>query len=253
MAIAQAHEGNLFGRTWRRVTGGRLDQDLPARATYSRPAVSQLITRIREVVDRPPRDAKIGFSATSIAPVPSQDGLAVRVAELRRQVDHAIVDPFAEHKLVAHTRHVEPKVTTAKLAKEYGTLVIVDRGDFQLRLYEKLKLARTYPIAVGMVGLETPAGLYHVQNKAVNPAWTKPYSSWVPKDEQGDVVPGGAPGNPLRARWLGIYAGAGIHGIDPSQYGTIGHAASHGCIRMRIPDVEALYDKVPVGAPIYIA
>ena len=43
--------------------------------------------------------------------------------------------------------------------------------------------------------------------------------------------------NPLKARWLGIFNGAGIHGIDPSEYGTIGHAASHGCVRMRIPDV----------------
>jgi lipoprotein-anchoring transpeptidase ErfK/SrfK len=34
---------------------------------------------------------------------------------------------------------------------------------------------------------------------------------------------------------------------------SIGTAASHGCIRMRIPDVEELYDQVPVGAPVYIA
>jgi lipoprotein-anchoring transpeptidase ErfK/SrfK len=52
---------------------------------------------------------------------------------------------------------------------------------------------------------------------------------------------------------LGIFNGAGIHGIDPSEYGSIGHAASHGCVRMRIPDVEDLYPRVPVGAPIFIA
>ena len=34
---------------------------------------------------------------------------------------------------------------------------------------------------------------------------------------------------------------------------SIGTAASHGCVRMRIPDVVELYDQVPVGAPIYIA
>jgi lipoprotein-anchoring transpeptidase ErfK/SrfK len=52
---------------------------------------------------------------------------------------------------------------------------------------------------------------------------------------------------------MGIFDGAGIHGIDPSLYGTIGTAASHGCVRMRIPDVIELYDQVPVGAPIFIA
>ena len=50
---------------------------------------------------------------------------------------------------------------------------------------------------------------------------------------------------------MGIYDGAGIHGTD--QTASIGTAASHGCVRMLIPDVIELYDQVPVGAPIYIA
>ena len=68
----------------------------------------------------------------------------------------------------------------------------------------------------------------------------------------GTYVPPG-PSNPIKARWLGIIDGAGIHGIDPSEYGSIGTAGSHGCVRMRIPDVIDLYPRVPVGAPIYIA
>ena len=59
------------------------------------------------------------------------------------------------------------------------------------------------------------------------------------------------PDNPLKARWLGIFDGAGIHGTDETY--SLGSAASHGCIRMAIPDVIELYDQVPVGAPIYIA
>jgi lipoprotein-anchoring transpeptidase ErfK/SrfK len=65
------------------------------------------------------------------------------------------------------------------------------------------------------------------------------------------VIPGGTPENPLKARWLGIFDGAGIHGT--TETGSIGSAASHGCVRMLIPDVIELYDQVPVGAPIYIA
>ncbi|MGH2845519.1 MAG: L,D-transpeptidase, partial [Thermoleophilaceae bacterium] len=65
------------------------------------------------------------------------------------------------------------------------------------------------------------------------------------------VVPGGVPENPLKERWLGIYDGAGIHGTDQTY--SLGTAASHGCIRMSIPEVIELYDQVPVGAPIYIA
>jgi lipoprotein-anchoring transpeptidase ErfK/SrfK len=49
---------------------------------------------------------------------------------------------------------------------------------------------------------------------------------------------------------MGIYNGAGIHGTTDD--GSIGSAASHGCIRMHIPDVIELYDQVPIGAPVYI-
>ena len=129
-----------------------------------------------------------------------------------------------------------------QLAEKYPAVLIVNRGAFKLTLYKNLKPAKTYGIAVGQVGLETPAGLYHIQNKAVNPAWTcrtRP----GPATSRGKVIPGGTPENPLKARWLGIFDGAGIHGTDAD--GSIGTAASHGCIRMRIPDVEELYDQVP--------
>ena len=73
----------------------------------------------------------------------------------------------------------------------------------------------------------------------------------VSNESSSQVIPGGVPENPLKARWMGIYNGAGIHGTSAS--GSIGTAASHGCIRMLIPDVIELYDQVPVGAPVYIA
>jgi lipoprotein-anchoring transpeptidase ErfK/SrfK len=65
------------------------------------------------------------------------------------------------------------------------------------------------------------------------------------------VIPGGSPENPLKARWLGIFDGAGIHGTDAIN--SLGTAASHGCVRMRISDVEELYDEVPLNSPVYIA
>jgi lipoprotein-anchoring transpeptidase ErfK/SrfK len=49
---------------------------------------------------------------------------------------------------------------------------------------------------------------------------------------------------------MGFYDGAGIHGTDATW--SIGTAASHGCIRMMIPDVEELYDLVPLNTPIYV-
>ena len=66
----------------------------------------------------------------------------------------------------------------------------------------------------------------------------------------GQVIPGGAPDNPLKARWIGFFAGDGIHGTADDA--SIGSAASHGCIRMHVPDVEDLYDRVQIGDPVYV-
>jgi lipoprotein-anchoring transpeptidase ErfK/SrfK len=116
--------------------------------------------------------------------------------------------------------------------------------------YSHLKLAKTYEIAVGMQGLETPAGLYHIQWKQVDPPWYVPKKAWA-GSLAGTVVPPG-PADPLKARFMSFDGGAGIHGIDPSEYSSIGHDASHGCVRMRIPEVIDLYAKTPVGTPVYI-
>ena len=54
----------------------------------------------------------------------------------------------------------------------------------------------------------------------------------------------------LGTRRLDLGDGYGIHGTNDPE--SIGHAASHGCVRLRNEDVEKLYDMVPVGTPVYI-
>jgi len=251
-ALKRSEGGNALQRAWREATGGEVDATIPAEVTYSKTAVNKLVKRIAADVHRDPKDASITFSATSLGEVKSQNGVALKTAVLRRQINEAIARPGAKRTFKAKTKTVAPEITTDELAEKYPVVLTVERGAFKLHLWKNLKMVKTYDIRVGQQGLETPAGLYHIQNKAVNPAWSVPNSPWT-GSLAGQVIPGGAPNNPLKARWMGIFDGAGIHGIDPSQYGTIGTAASHGCVGMRIPDVEDLYDQVPVGAPIYIA
>ena len=106
---------------------------------------------------------------------------------------------------------------------------------------------RRFDIAVGMSGYATPLGRYRVISKEVNPTWDPPSSPWA--DGLGPIPPG--PGNPLGTRWIGTSAPAiGIHGTP--QPWTVGTAASHGCIRMCIPEVEWLFPRVKVGTPIFI-
>jgi len=249
-AVALKDDGNLISRTWRRVTGGTLDDDFTPAVSFSDAAIVRLLDRVRAGVNRKPVNASLDFTSGVFKRVKARTGLSVNASELHKQIREAIVSPTASRRFVAHTTKVKPKITEHNLGKSYGTLLIVDRANFKLRLYKKLKLVKTYGIAVGQVGLETPAGMYHIQNKQINPAWSVPNSPWA-GSLAGTVVPGGTPQNPLKARWLGIFDGAGIHGT--SDDGSIGSAASHGCVRMHIPDVIDLYDRVPVGAPIYIA
>jgi lipoprotein-anchoring transpeptidase ErfK/SrfK len=249
-AMEASQKGNLFTRTWREVRGTELDARVEAKISWDRAGVRNVVRRVKDRLTVAPRDASVDLSSGHVDPVTSKDGQKVELDRLRHDIKVALLNPGPRRIARVHTEVVKPEVTTEDLAKKYPAILIVNRGAFTLTLYKNLKPQKTYHIAVGQVGLETPAGLYHIQNKAVNPAWHVPNSAWA-GDLAGTVVPGGTPENPLKARWLGIFDGAGIHGTDAT--GSIGSAASHGCIRMLIPDVIELYDQVPVGAPIYIA
>lgn len=251
-AVRRSEEGGMFGRSWRRATGGSLDVDLEPSVTYHDPAIVHVLDAVRKHVERKPVDATLKFVASGFERTRAKVGLKVKASRLHQQMRAAIVSTTASRRFIARTQHIKPKVTDKGLAKKNATLLLVDRGAFRLKLFKNLKLTKTYTIAVGAQGVETPTGLYRIQNKAENPAWSVPNSDWA-GDLAGKVIPGGAPNNPLKSRWLGIFNGAGIHGVAPSQYGSLGSAASHGCVRMRIEDVEALYPQVPVGSPIYIA
>jgi lipoprotein-anchoring transpeptidase ErfK/SrfK len=247
-ALQESRDGNIFTRVTRDLGGGKENVRVEAQITYDEQAVAGLVARVKKRMNRPAKDAEVEFP--SMERIESKRGLKIRAVRLRQRIDAALSEPDAERRLRIPAKRIQPKVTTAELEEKYPIVLVADRNNFQLHLYENLELARSYTVAVGAVGFDTPAGLYHIQNKAVNPAWSVPNSDWA-GSLAGTVVPGGVPENPLKARWLGIYDGAGIHGTDVTS--SLGTAASHGCIRMSIPEVIELYDRVPVGAPIYIA
>jgi lipoprotein-anchoring transpeptidase ErfK/SrfK len=248
-AVDRSRSAWLGGRVWRGLTGGEVEADVPAEVSYSRRALRAFVRRVKRATNRPPRDATVKFAAASLPAVPSQTGLRLDARRLRRSVVTAIAETGRARKVRGKVRVIQPEVTTDEVAKRYPYVITIERPAFKLRFFKRLGLAKTYKIAVGQVGLETPAGLYHVQNKAINPAWHVPNKPWAGK-LAGKVIPGGIPENPLKSRWLGIYNGAGIHGT--ADVGSLGSAASHGCIRMAIPDVEQLYDQVPLQTPVYI-
>jgi lipoprotein-anchoring transpeptidase ErfK/SrfK len=247
-ALERSRDGSIFTRVARDLTGGQENAQVSARVTYSTDAVKQLVERVTKKLNRPARDAEVDFP--SLEKVREEKGRRVKAAALEQRIAQALTVPGVRRRVRAPVRIIKPKVTQAQLAGKYPVVLVADRYNFKLRLYRDLQLQKEYTVAVGALGFDTPAGLYHIQNKAVDPAWHVPNSDWA-GELAGTIVPGGVPDNPLKARWLGIFDGAGIHGTDQTY--SLGSAASHGCIRMAIPDVIELYDQVPVGAPIYIA
>jgi lipoprotein-anchoring transpeptidase ErfK/SrfK len=247
-ALHKSREGNILSRTWRGVFGGKVKADIPVEASYSKPAVAALVKRVERGLNRRARDASVDFSTGELKPVKAQKGREVKADALRQDVETALALPEGDRKVPVSVASTLPKVTTKDLAKKYGTVIAINRGTYQLTLFKRLRRVKTYTIAVGQQGLETPAGEYPVVDKQVDPWWHVPNSAWA-GSLAGRVIPPG-PSDPLKARWIGITGGAGIHGTIDT--GSLGTSASHGCIRMAIPDVIELFDRTPYGSRIFI-
>ena len=247
LALAASRDGGLVHRFFRDVGNTPLHTSVPLRATVSLPELAHAAVGISTVVDEPARSARVVATAAAVRVIPEKAGRAIDLGGLIDRLGGAALDPTVR-TLTVPVQTVEPAWTAATLAKRYPAFILVDRETFTLRLFRGLKLAKTYPIAVGQAGLETPAGLYRINDKQINPSWHVPNSSWA-GSLAGHIIPPG-PSDPIKARWMGFWNGAGIHGTD--QTWSIGHAVSHGCVRMTIADVEQLYPLVPVGTPIYV-
>jgi lipoprotein-anchoring transpeptidase ErfK/SrfK len=245
-AVARGRDGNIIGRVARDITGGEEKADLSAQVDYSKTSFDRFVSRVERKVNQPPHDATLNFP--SLTQVKERNGYTVQDDAFRQRVRRGLRSPEIDQVKVPYDVK-RPKVTRKQLAAKYPTLIVINRSGFTLTLYKHLHPVHTYTIAVGQQGLETPAGMYTVNDKQVNPSWHVPMSSWA-GSLAGRVIPPG-PDNPIKSRWIGIADGAGIHGT--TEIGSLGSAASHGCIRMAIPDVIALYDRVPYGSRIYVA
>ena len=105
--------------------------------------------------------------------------------------------------------------------------IIISKGNKTLQLFRNNTLIKTYPIAVGNKLTQTPVGTFVVVNRQPNP------------------------GGPYGTMWLSLSkAGYGIHGTNNPA--SIGHAVSHGCVRMHNQDVLELASQIPNGTSVTI-
>jgi hypothetical protein len=205
--------------------------------------MKRFVDTIERAVDQPAEDAQL-VSVSSAGPVISEatTGVAVRHRLLERRLENALENGL--HKRIAvPTQTVEPERTLAT----FGPLIWISRGSNTLRLYDGVRFVRSFGVATGQSRYPTPSGLWQIVDMQRNPWWRPPDSEWAKGLKP--VPPG--PGNPLGTRWMGLNAaGVGIHGTPDAA--SIGYSASHGCIRMQIPDAEWLFTHVQIGTPVYI-
>jgi hypothetical protein len=246
-AVEVSHEGDLPTRIGRYLGGDELEVGIDAQVEYSRRAINKFVRRIADDLDRAPRDASVAPTADTLEVVASHPGRKLRDVRLTDELREAVTGDGSRTVRV-HVHETAPEVSTEEVASRYPSYLTLDRADFTLRLFRDLELVKAYTVAVGQEGLETPEGIYAIEAMEEEPTWYVPESDWA-GELAGQVIPPG-PSNPIKARWMAIFEGAGIHGTEEVE--SLGSAASHGCVRMSIPDVEELYDEVEVGTPIFI-
>lgn len=108
-----------------------------------------------------------------------------------------------------------------------------------------------YSVAVGKAGKQWQ-GVKFVEEMQVEPAWSPPRAVRRDKPWLPDVIPGGAPNNPMGARAIGLGPGGqyAIHGTNLPD--SVGRAASYGCFRMHNRDIVDLYARVRLGAAVIV-
>lgn len=190
-----------------------------------------------------PQSASVDWVDGALSLQPSRAGRALKPNVAAERVLAAL--QAGARSVTLPFRKLEPEVSEDAL----GHTIVVRTSINELYLFEGVDRVRTYHVATGTPGYPTPHGRFTIINKRMNPTWVNPAPDGWGRGLPRVVGPG--PGNPLGTRALDIDApGIRIHGTYADY--SIGTAASHGCIRMHIPESEELFDLVDVGTPVII-
>ncbi len=201
-----------------------------------------------------PGHACFGFLALAFAPA------AVFASPI---VEPAAADLLGDQPLVVTAPHGHGQSPTPLQPPSVVGVpeLVLDRRRRLLRVIVDGKETRSFPVAVGMPGWETPVGRFQVIEMAANPVWKHPAN--------GSIHPPG-PTNPLGSRWIGFHhdcrersgfngqehlqvngcASAGFHGTHDRA--SVGRAASHGCVRLYDEHVIELFAMVRMGTSVTV-
>jgi len=227
-----------------RALRARRPTDVWLRVPVKGRAVRRYVGSLARRFYRAPKDAELAGLGGNLSPVFTEAKSGRRVVQ--KPVLEAIwraLKTGERQTIMLPTAPVQPKLTAAN----FGPVIVIRRASNRLTLFSGPRTVSSFGVATGQSSYPTPLGTWSIVDMQRNPWWRPPPSDWA---KDAEPIPPG-PGNPLGTRWMGLSAPAvGIHGTPDAA--SIGYSASHGCIRMRIPDAEYLFTQVRIGTPVII-
>jgi lipoprotein-anchoring transpeptidase ErfK/SrfK len=215
---------------------------IPLFVNLARGGVARHVRVLARRFDRAARDAEL-TGLRRLRPWITKERAGRKLKQ--RNAARRIVAALRTHERTVRIRaeRVDPTVTRAR----YGPIVVIRRESKRLHFYRGMHLWKILGVATGQSEYPTPLGRFSIVTMQRHPWWYPPDAEWARGEEP--VPPG--PGNPLGTRWMGLsVSGVGMHGTPDAA--SIGYSASHGCIRMRIPEAEWLFNRVRIGTPVFI-
>jgi lipoprotein-anchoring transpeptidase ErfK/SrfK len=240
-ALAASEDASFVTRMRMRLLGEDFDYIAGVQLRYPRRDAKAFVAGLAEELNRDPRDASIDYSTGWVELVREQEGRKVLTKKSQQSLMGALRGNDPQVDLQVKT--IAPAVT----ADSFDKILLLHIGENRLFLYENGKITNQWVVATGLPEYPTPTGLYEVTEKRYMPTWVNPDPEGWGASMPASIGPG--PGNPLGTRALNWSAsGIRFHGTEATY--SLGYNASHGCVRMAMADVEALYDMIDVGTPI---
>lgn len=167
--------------------------------------------------------------------------------------------PAGDKKKSPKNHHTQKKATTGTDNPYY---IIVDKSDYELKVYDAEGWYATYPIVFGSKDLSdkmkegdkrTPNGSFKIILKKIHPKWGPELLLDYPNEESIQKF------NDRKAKGLipktaKIGAGIAIHATRPEEEWTIDNFYNwtDGCVSVKYTEMKDLFSYIPVGTPVTI-
>ena len=168
------------------------------------------------------------------------------------EIEAAAANEQPDEPATPSNQQSSPAPSGSTAAGRTNSAIQVDTKTNILTVLENDKIVAAYPVTIGSSQTASPVGDWHVRGISKMPRFRWDEAMLKHGERSGNfyMLPSG-PRSPVGVLWIALNKkGIGIHGTSTPD--TIGHAASHGCIRLANWDVVRLAQRVKVGTPVSI-